>query len=83
MKKFYLADVNFRKSVDLTLYADNIIRAISKVKPEAEVTVTANYFSTVPELSKIESIKVSKLLRRGVLKQYTMYRPCLFNSYHH
>lgn len=81
MKCFRLADVSFHKSIDLRLYKEDITQAVAKVKPDAEVIVESNYFSTIPELGKMESIQVSKLLRMGGLKDYTMYRSCLFNSY--
>ena len=81
MKYFRLANADFRDSVDLTRYEDDIFQAVQKVKPDTKVTVTPNYFTTTPELGKMESILVSKQLRMGGLKEYTLYRPCLFNSY--
>lgn len=81
MKYFRLANADFRNSVDLTRYEDDIFQAVQKVKPDTKVTVTPNYFTTTPELGKMESILVSKQLRMGGLKEYTLYRPCLFNSY--
>lgn len=80
MKHFQLADTNFRKSVDLTFYEEDICDAVNTVKPGTQVIVGPDYFTTVPELGKMESIQVSRLLRQGDLKEYTMYRSCLFNS---
>ena len=80
MKYFRLANTDFRKIVDLTLYEKEITNAINKVKPGTKITVRPKYFSTEPPLGKMESIQVSRLLRKGKLKDYTMYRPCLFNS---
>ncbi len=81
MKHFQLADANFRKSVDLTFYEEDICDAVNTVKPGTQVIVAPDHFTTIPELGKVESIQVSRLLRQGELKDYTMYRPCLFNSY--
>lgn len=81
MKYFRLADKTYRENVDLKLYEDDIAAAVAKVKPSAQLFVEHDGFYTVPELGKRESILVSQELRRASgLKEYTMQRPCLFNS---
>ena len=81
MKYFRLADKAYRKNVDLRLYEDDIAAAIAKVKPNAQLFVEKDGFYTIPELRKRESIMVSQELRRNSgLDDYTMQRPCLFNS---
>ena len=81
MKYFRLADKAYRKNVDLRLYEDDIATAIAKVKPNAQLFVEKDGFYTIPELRKRESIMVSQELRRNSgLDDYTMRRPCLFNS---
>ena len=81
MKKFRLAEKAYRETVDLRLYEDDITAAVAKVKPDAQLVVERDGFYTVPELGKRESILVSQELRRtSGLNEYTMQRPCLFNS---
>lgn len=80
MKYFRLAGKGFRDNTDLRDYEDEIEKAVYQVKPEAEVTVTKTYYYTEPELGKLESIKVSEILRDGDMNDLTTYRPCLFNS---
>ena len=81
MKYFRLADMAYRKQVDLRLYEDDIASAVAKVKPNAELFVEHDGFYTIPQLGKRESIMVSQELRRNSgLNEYTMQRPCLFNS---
>lgn len=81
MKYFRLADKAHRKNVDLRLYEDDIAAAIAKVKPNAQLFVEKDGFYTIPELRKRESIMVSQELRKNSgLNEYTMQRPCLFNS---
>lgn len=78
MKYFRLADTGFRNSVDLR---DDIASAVAKVKPNAQLFVESSFFYTIPELGKRESILVSQELRKkSSLSDYTMQRPCLFNS---
>lgn len=84
MKYFRLADKAYRKNVDLRLYEDDIAAAIAKVKPNAQLFVEQDGFYTIPELRKRESIMVSQELRRNSAPpDYTMQRPCLFNSVPH
>lgn len=81
MKYFRLADKAYRKNVDLRLYEDDISAAIAKVKPNAQLFVEKDGFYTIPELRKRESIMVSQELRKNSsLDDYTIHRPCLFNS---
>ena len=81
MKYFQLTDTNFRKSVNLKLYEDDIASAVAKIKPDAQLVVESNYFYTIPELGKRESILVSRELRKtSNLNDYTLERPCLFSS---
>ena len=83
MKYFRLAEKAYRESVDLRLYEDDIAAAIAKVRPDVDTQlfVEQDGFYTVPELGKRESILVSQELRRNSgLNEYTMQRPCLFNS---
>lgn len=81
MKYFRLAEKAYRENVDLKLYEDDIAAAVAKVKPDAQLFVENDGFYTVPELGKRESILVSQELRRtSGLNEYTMQRPCLFNS---
>ena len=81
MKYFRLADKGFRRNVDLRLYEDDITAAVAKVKSNAQLFVEKDGFYTIPELTKRESIMVSQALRRtSGLNEYTVQRPCLFNS---
>ena len=81
MKYFRLADKAYRETVDLRLYEDDITAAVAKVKPDAQLFVECDGFYTIPELGKRESILVSQELRKNSgLNEYTMQRPCLFNS---
>lgn len=81
MKYFRLADKTYRDDVNLKLYEDDIAAAVAKVKPNAQLFVEHDGFYTIPELGKRESILVSQELRRtSGLNEYTMQRPCLFNS---
>lgn len=80
MKYFRLANKCYRNTVNLKLYEDDIASAVAKVKPGVQLFVESDYFYTIPELGKRESILVSQQLRKGGLNDYTMNRPCLFNS---
>ena len=81
MKYFQLTDTDFRKSINLKIYEDDIASAVAKVKPEAQLFVETTYFYTIPELGKRESILVSRELRqKSGLNDYTLERPCLFSS---
>ena len=81
MKYFRLADKAYRETVDLRLYEDDIAAAVAKVKPDAQLFVEQDGFYTIPELGKRESILVSQQLRQNSgLNEYTIQRPCLFNS---
>ena len=83
MKYFRLAEKAYRETVDLRLYEDDIASAIAKVRPDVDTQlfVEQDGFYTIPELGKRESIAVSQELRRNSgLDDYTMQRPCLFNS---
>ena len=83
MKYFRLAEKAYRETVDLRLYEDDIAAAIAKVRPDVDTQlfVERDGFYTIPELGKRESILVSQELRRNSgLNEYTMQRPCLFNS---
>lgn len=83
MKYFRLADKAYRETVDIRLYEVDIAAAIAKVRPNVatQLFVEPDGFYTIPELGKRESILVSQELRRkSGLNEYTMQRPCLFNS---
>jgi len=79
-KAFELASITFRDTVDLSVHDSEIIEAVKKVKPDAEVIINQNSFEVIPAMSKSESIQVSRMLRSGSFEKYTMYRPCLFNG---
>ena len=81
MKIYRLADVDFRGKVDLTDYELEITRSVEAVVPEATVTVLKDGFYASVLLSKSQVIQISRELRKGSLRKYTMYRPCLFNGY--
>ncbi|MBQ8281726.1 MAG: hypothetical protein IJZ25_04935 [Lachnospiraceae bacterium] len=81
MKYFQLTDTGFRKSVNLKLFEEDIASAVAKVKPDAQLFVKRDYFYTIPDLGKRESILVSQELRqKSSLNDYTLERPCLFSS---
>ncbi len=80
MKHFRLAGLGYRKNTDLTVYEEDIENAVRIVKPEAEVDVHKTYFTTLPELTKSESIAVSTILRSDSMYDLTVYRPCLLIS---
>jgi len=80
-KKYQLANTEFRKTINLCKYKKSIEEAVHQIKPDARIIVRKDGFEVYPELTKIESIQVSRILRSGCLEQFTMYRPCLFNGY--
>lgn len=80
MKYFRLAGTQYRNTSDLTDHSEEIAEAVSKVNPFVSVEVTKSYFTTVPDLTKRESIAVSMILRQGEMGEYTVFRPCLFSS---
>lgn len=77
-KRYKLASSEYRKSANLRNYEKEITKAVRLVKPDAEVIVENDYYEVIPMLTKTESIAVSAILRMGILKQFTLYRPCLF-----
>ncbi len=80
MKHFRLAGAGYRNAVDLRVYESAIRKAVNIVNPQVIVDVHRSYFTTTPDLSKRESIKVSTILRSQEMAELTTYRPCLFNS---
>jgi len=81
MRKYYLAGPDARDKVNLLLYADKIISTVHSVMPKAEVTVSERWYSVSPTPKQGEAIKIGRALSsKGVLGQYCVHIPKLFNS---
>lgn len=81
-KWYSLTNKDYKDIVDLRLYENDIEKAVHKVKPDAAVIVDRNAFCIIPPLTrKKEIIRISQDIRSDKLKEFTYYRPSLFESH--
>lgn len=81
MRKYYLANTESRDSVDLRDYRDEIRAAILSVMPNAQIVVSAKWYSVSPTPERGVAIKIGRLLSsKDLLGKHCVQIPKLFNS---
>ena len=81
MRKYYLASVDDRGTVDLRKYQREIQAAVHKYMPQAQVTVTEGYYTVHPTPDRGNAIRIGRLLSdKDVLGTYCVKIPKLFCS---
>ena len=81
MRRYYLASVEKRGTVDLREYEDKIMEAVKQIIPSATVVVEKDYYTVHPTPERGAAIRIGRLLSsRDVLGQYCIPIPKLFCS---
>ena len=81
MRKYYLANTDARCSVDLRDYRTEIRAAIHSVMPNAQIVVSAKWYSVSPAPERGAAIKIGRLLSsKDLLGKHCVHIPKLFNS---
>ena len=79
MREFFLADLDYRSSVNLKNYSEYIGMAVHTILEDAEVIVEENRFIILNDnLRNIESRAIGKLIASTPLGAYSIDRPILF-----
>lgn len=80
MRKYTLASVEDRETVDLRRYEAVIAEAVHAVLPNAVVTVEKNCYYVTPTPSQGEAIRIGRQICQSELKRYCVQIPKLFSS---
>ena len=81
MRKYYLANTDSRDSVDLRDYCTEIKAAVNSVMPNAQIVVSAKWYSVSPTPERGAAIKIGRLLSsKDLLGKHCVQVPKLFNS---
>lgn len=81
MRKYYLANTDSRGSVDLRDYRTEIRAAVHSVMPDAQIVVSAKWYSVSPTPERGAAIKIGRLLSsKDLLGKHCVQVPKLFNS---
>ena len=81
MREYYLQDVEYRKTVDLTQYTNLITNSIHKISPKVTVNVYKDKYTIDPDPPKGELIKIGRSLAgTQQLGQFCIIRPLLFKG---
>ena len=81
MRKYYLANTDARDSVDLRDYRTEIRAAVHSVMPNAQIVVSAKWYSVSPTPERGAAIKIGRLLsNKDLLGKHCVQIPKLFNS---
>ena len=81
MRRYYLASVEKRGTVDLREYEDKIMEAVKQIIPSATVVVEKDCYSVHPTPERGNAIRIGRLLsNRNVLGQHCIQIPKLFCS---
>ena len=80
MRKYTLASVEERKTVDLKDYQDIIISSVHKVMPKATVHVESDCYYVSPTPSQGEAVRIGRLICKTKLSKYCVQVPKLFFS---
>ena len=81
MRKYYLANTDARESVDLRDYRTEIRAAVHSVMPDAQIVVSAKWYSVSPTPERGAAIKIGRLLSsKNLLGKHCVQVPKLFNS---
>ena len=81
MRKYYLASSGDRSDVDLRTYQNEIIDAVHRYMPGAQVEVTEHYYTVHPTPDQGSAIKIGRLLSsKDVMGTYCVKIPKLFCS---
>ncbi len=81
MRKYYLASSGDRGDVDLRIYQKEIMEAVRKYMPGAQVEVTERYYTVHPTPDRGTAIRIGRMLSdKDVLGKYCVKIPKLFCS---
>lgn len=81
MRKYYLASVKERGKVDLRDYQNEIIAAVQKIMPQAQVEVMRECYTVHPTPTKGNAIRIGRILSsKDVLGGCCVQIPKLFCS---
>lgn len=79
-RTYKLANLEYRKEIDLRKYSALIIESVQKVVPNAKVTVNENDYIVHDDITSGDARKIGKILARSKLGKYCLQRPVLFES---
>ena len=81
MRKYYLASPGDRSDVDLRRYQKEIVDAVHRFMPGAQVEVTDRYYTVQPTPDRGTAIRIGRILSdKDVLGKYCVKIPKLFCS---
>ena len=81
MRKHYLASPGDRSDVDLRRYQKEIVDAVHRFMPGAQVEVTDRYYTVQPTPDRGTAIRIGRILSdKDVLGKYCVKIPKLFCS---
>lgn len=81
MRKYYLQDPDYKKTIDLTDYKKLIEDTVHEISPSTNVEVFKDHYTISPDMSKGEVIKIGrKLAQSNNLGQYCIIRALLFKG---
>ena len=81
MRKYYLASSGDRGDVDLRIYQKEIVEAVRKYMPGAQVEVAERHYTVHPTPDRGTAIRIGRILSdKDVLGKYCVKIPKLFCS---
>lgn len=80
MRKYTLASLDARISVDLLDYEDVITEAVHAVMPQAKVTVTKDCYHVSPTPTQGQAVKIGRKICESDLSQHCVKISKLFSS---
>lgn len=82
MRVYHLSSGDARRTVDLRDYADVIIKAVTSVMSDKDVTVVIekDSYTVSPTPTQGEAIRIGRLICKSDLNQYCIQIPKLFTG---
>ena len=78
MREYKLADTDYRLTVDLRGYEDEIKEIVKEYAPDVEVSVFEDKYVLNKQIEPGQAIRIGKALAKSALGKYSLLRPILF-----
>lgn len=80
MRRYTLASLDARQTVDLRNYADTIKDAVHKYMPEADVQVEQDCYYVSPTPEQGTAVQIGRQICKSALNRHCVKVPKLFSS---
>ena len=79
MRRYSLASLEYRNSVDLATFENYIMSSVQQVMPNATVVVEKDSYTVSPTPTRSEAIRIGRMLSsKDILGKYCIFVPKLF-----